>query len=99
MIDVSLVEDEIRAIETEEETTIDACERLACLYVVRDHLKAKEPGEQSEFLAASVGIPLQDLMRVLDGHMNALRIVYPAEYADLMKRINALHEPSQSAKI
>lgn len=52
MIDIAVVEDEIAALEAETETTYDICERLACLYTVRDHLKAKQHDESksSEFL-------------------------------------------------
>lgn len=59
MIDIAVVEDEIAALEAETETTYDICERLACLYTVRDHLKAKQHDESkpSEFLTAAVGIP------------------------------------------
>lgn len=42
MIDIAVVEDEIAALEAETETTYDICERLACLYTVRDHLKARQ---------------------------------------------------------
>lgn len=44
MIDIAVVEDEIAALEAETETTYDICERLACLYTVRDHLKVKQHG-------------------------------------------------------
>lgn len=46
-------------LEAETETTYGICERLACLYTVRDHLKAKQHDEpkSSEFLTAAVGVP------------------------------------------
>lgn len=94
MLDLSVIEDEITAIETESETTYDACERLACLYTVRDHLKAKDnngDAVSSEFLTASIGIPISDLMRVIDEHMEAIKIVYPSEYAAIVARIKSLH--------
>lgn len=94
MLDLSVIEDEITAIETESETTYDACERLACLYTVRDHLKAKDNDSDevsSEFLTASIGIPIPDLMRVINEHMEAIKIVYPSEYDAIVARIKSLH--------
>lgn len=94
MLDLSVIEDEISAIEAEGETTYDTCERLACLYTVRDHLKAKDDGDSnasSEFLTAAVGIPVPDLMKVIDEHMEAMKIVYPSEYAAIVSKIKALH--------
>lgn len=94
MIDISVIEDEIAAIEAEDETTYETCERLACLYTVRDHLKAKsDVGKSgaSEFLTLAVGVPVQDLMKVIDEHMEAIKIVYPSEYAAIVARIKSLH--------
>ena len=97
MIDVSVIEDEISALE-EEETTYETCERLACLYTVRDHLLVKQPSTEtpSEFLTVAVGVPTPDLMRVMNEHMEALRVVYPTEYEAVVGRIKSLHDPHQS---
>lgn len=94
MIDLRVIEDEIESIEQEEDTTYEACERLSQLYIVRDFLakkKARDEGPTSDFLLACVGVPTQDLMRVLNEHMEAIRIVYPAEYEAVVSKIKALH--------
>lgn len=93
MIDLGMVRDEIEALEGEE-TSYEVCERLACLYTVRDELERKgikeaQP-EPSEFLAAAVGASLPDLMRVMDEHMQAIRVLYPAEYEELVEKIKGL---------
>lgn len=82
------------ALEAETETTYDTCERLACLYTVRDHLKAKQHDESksSEFLTAAVGIPTPELMAVIDQHMEAIKVVYPSEYNAIVAKIRSLHE-------
>lgn len=50
MIDIAVVEDEIAALEAENETTYDICERLACLYAVRDqHMEAIKVVYPSEY--------------------------------------------------
>ena len=97
MLDLDIIDDEIGALESSVETTYDVCERLACLYTVRDHLRSpSSPQPSSDFLAASVGAPVPDLMRVLNEHMEALRTVYPAEYDAVMSRIKSLHDPHQA---
>lgn len=96
MIDLSIIEDEIAAIEEDEGTTYDTCQKLACLYIVRDHLVAKTSKQRktdtSEFMKVAVGIPITDLMEVMDEHMEAIRIVYPAEYEAIVNKIRALHD-------
>lgn len=94
MIDIAVIEDEIAALEAETETTYDTCERLACLYTVRDHLKAKQHdgSKSSEFLTAAVGIPTPEPMAVIDQHMEAIKVVYPSEYNAIVAKIRSLHE-------
>lgn len=94
MIDISVVEDEIAALEAETETTYDVCERSACLYTVRDHLKAKQHDESrsSEFLTAAVGVPMPEPMAVIDQHMGAIKVVYPSEYDAIVAKVKSLHE-------
>lgn len=95
MIDSSIIDDEIEALEAEE-TTYDTCEKLACLYTVRRELKERKAEEKalqsSDFLAASVGAPMADLMKVLDEHMEAIRALYPQEYEAVVSKIKSLHE-------
>ena len=94
MIDISIVENEIAALEAETETTYDVCERLACLYTVRDHLKAKQHDEpkSSEFLTAAVDVPMPELMAVINQHMEAIKVVYPSEYDAIVAKVKSLHE-------
>lgn len=95
MIDIAVVEDEIAAVEAETETTYDICERLACLYTVRDHLKAKQHDESksSEFLTAAVGVPTPELMAVIDQHMEAIKAEFKqSEYNAIVAKIRSLHE-------
>lgn len=95
MIDVSIINDEIEALEAGQ-TDYDTCERLACLYTVRNEMKQREAEKKalasSDFLAASVGAPITDLMKVLDEHMEAIRVLYPKEYDTVVSKIKSLHE-------
>ena len=49
---------------------------------------ATEP--QSDFVAAASSVPFGGLMRVLDEHMKAIKLVYPKEYELVMRKITAL---------
>ena len=94
MIDMAVVEDGIAALEAETETTYDICERPACLYTVRGHLKAKRHDESksSEFPTAAVGVPTPESMAVIDRHMEAIEVVYPSECNAIVAKIRSLHE-------
>lgn len=78
------------------QTTFVNCEKLAQLYVVRDHLtadKAQEPTPRmsgSEFMTISSGVDTSALLRILDEHMESIRLIYPKEYASIIKKISAL---------
>lgn len=95
MVDADIVDDEIEALEAEA-TTYETCERLACLYTVRNELRRRETEkralESSDFLAAAVGAPISDMMKVLDEHMEAIRALYPQEYEAVVSKIRSLHE-------
>lgn len=103
-MDLGMIEREIRELEGSE-TCYKACERLAWLYICRDHLKhvpiaervpetATAPVEGSEFvMAASVADP-EGLMRVLDEHMEALKVVQEKEYESVMRKIRELGDDS-----
>lgn len=95
MIDLAEVEDTIAKLETVG-TSLYAVERLAWLYVVRDHLRSegtmadREPLSGSEFVEAATAAPYREMMAVLDEHMEALKLVQPREYEAVMSRLRAL---------
>ena len=39
MIDINEINEEIKRLESKDHTTYDICEKLAALYMVRDHFK------------------------------------------------------------
>lgn len=97
MISLEEIEREIKELEARGDTTYSLCERLAWLYVVRDHLRPPRAEVRpsghiggTEFLDAASGAPYERLMEVLDQHMQALRVVQPKEYELVMGRIQAL---------
>jgi hypothetical protein len=96
MVSLDTIEKEIAELEARGETTYAQCERLAWLYICRDHLlPTKEDARTrelhgSEFLEACSDKPYPALMKVLDEHIDAIRVIYPKEYEGLMARIKGL---------
>lgn len=93
MVDLSIVENEIKCLE-QEDTDYETCEKLAILYIVRDHLRLQQaPEEQpvkSEFLDCVEGVDRDQLMRIMDTHMQAIKIVFPKEYESVIGKIRLL---------
>ena len=97
MLSLETVEQEILELE-KRDTTYAVCERLAWLYVVRDHMTGEPAREASvtsamsgsEFLEAASGVDHESLMRVLDEHMDCARTVCPKEYEAVMSKIRSL---------
>lgn len=42
---------------------------------------------KSDFLAACDGLDVQDVLDVLDEHMEAIRVLYPKEFAAVVRRL------------
>ncbi len=98
MISLEVIEREINEIEARRETTYATCERLAWLYICRDHLIPRDgDGRErtrslggTEFLEACSDVPYLAMMGVLDEHMSALAVVQPREYESVMAKLRAL---------
>ena len=100
MIDLETIEREIDELE-HREASYKLCQRLSWLYSVRDHLYAKiYPPEGkaalksslsgSDFLDAANGKPYEDVMRLVDEHLETLRLVYPKTFSALVEKIREL---------
>lgn len=97
MIDLETIEREVHDLEARGDTTYSLCERLAWLYIVRDHLRpvneetrATQQLVGSEFLEACSNVPYPMLMKILDEHMSAIKVVYSKEYDTVMSKIRQL---------
>lgn len=100
MIDLETIEREISELEARQ-PSYKACERLSWLYIVRDHLYAKiYPPEGkadlktalsgSEFLDAANGKPYEDVMQVVNEHMETIKLLYPSTYDSVVQRVRDL---------
>ena len=82
------------------DTTYATCERLAWLYIVYDHLTQRIVQEKaraaemegSPFIAACSGAEISEILRVMDEHMEAVRVIYPKEYEAVIRKISVTKE-------
>lgn len=80
------------------DTTYATCEKLAWLYVVKDHLqpiqkmdpRSVEKSGGSEFLSACEGKPVEKVLQVIDEHMECIKALYPREYNAIIEKIRSL---------
>lgn len=99
MIDLDKIDSEIHDLEARGDTTYSLCERLAWLYIVRDHIMPPQGKEEtitrfvngSEFLNVCSGVNYNDLMMILNNHMEKIAAVFPNEYDAVIEKIRALH--------
>lgn len=92
MVDLETIEGEIRALERMS-ASYQVCERLAWLYIVRDHIRRSDGAVaygESDFLKACAAADYRDVLGVLDEHMDALMVLQPKEYESLMERLRSL---------
>lgn len=100
MVDMNEVNAEIRRLE-EYDLTYKIAEKLAVLYAIRDAqpVEMVEPmmlseniEEPTEFTKACVDVPMECLMKILDEHFTAVKIIFPKEYDLVIKRISKAKE-------
>lgn len=100
MVDLETIEREISELEARQ-PSYKLCERLSWLYIVRDHLYEKiypkECGERqktalsgSEFLDAANGKPYEDVLKVVDEHLETIKMLYPKTFSSILDKIREL---------
>lgn len=97
MLNIDEIEKTILDLE-KHDTTYSTCERLAWLYIVRDHLTGQEQKQpvplsvsgDSEFLRAVNGKESVSAWAVMDDLMDTLQVVNPRVYQSVMRKIMEL---------
>lgn len=101
MVSLQEIEEEIRTLENGR-ITYSALEKLSVLYNIKNEITGqKEPEKEierysyaaapgSEFMEAVKNVPIEPLMKILDEHMSAVKIVYPKEYAAVIRMIKEI---------
>lgn len=97
-MNIDEIDREIKALE-KGQTTFAACEKLAQLYIVRDHLISADDVQKcelsprmdgSEFLSVASGVNVSSLLLILDEHMDVIKLLHPKEYDTLIQKIREL---------
>lgn len=93
MIDKNEIEVEINRLENSELTYANL-DKLANLYIVRNNLKgtlaASYSYGKSEFLQVCSNAPIEDMLNILDEHMECIKALYPKEYYAILGKIKDL---------
>ncbi len=97
MISLESVEKSILELESSD-TSFSVCERLAWLYIVRDHLRQYNgiPDQKlnlnanSEFLQAINGRNQEAVFSVMDDLMDAVQTLHPKMYDAVLEKIKDL---------
>lgn len=98
MISKETLDKEILELETKHDTTYATCERLAWLYIVRDHLTGQQAAQptplavdpSSEFLQAADGKDSVAVFAIMDDLMDTIRVTAPRAYDSVLRRIREL---------
>lgn len=103
MIDLKEIDEEIERLE-HSETTYGNCEKLSVLYTVRNELSVlnqpynskimeysfmPEP-PKSEFYEACKNAPFDEVLKVIDEHMESIKVVYPKEYKKILDKLSSI---------
>lgn len=97
MISLDKVEESILELERGD-TCFSVCEKLASLYTVRDHLRGYQAAApaaidldgSSDFLRAVNGKNPEAVLPIIDGLMDAVRVLHPGMYDSVMDKISEL---------
>lgn len=97
MINPEEIDREILMLE-KKDTTYANCERLAWLYIVRDHITGQQAAQpapldisgESEFLQAVNGRDSVAVWAIMDDLMDTVRVTAPRAYDNVMRRIRAI---------
>ena len=96
MISIDELNKTILDLETNRDTTYATCERLAWLYIVRDHLTQKMNKEpltlagESEFLAAVNGKCGDAVWKIMDELAETVKMLHPRVYESVIRKLNDL---------
>lgn len=95
MISYEEIEKEILTLE-KKDTSYAVIERLAWLYIVKEHMEESSPEKRiertkgSDFLIACDGKPIDTVLKIIDEYMQSVKEIYPKEYQYVVKLINDL---------
>nr|DAQ29856.1 MAG TPA: hypothetical protein [Caudoviricetes sp.] len=95
MLSLDTINSDILELETQHDTTWSTCQRLAWLYVVRDHITGQaqkqpvplEVSGDSDFLRAVDGRDSVKAWAIIDELMETIKILQPRVYDSVLRRL------------
>lgn len=95
MLSLDTINSDILELETQHDTTWSTCQRLAWLYVVRDHITGQtqkqpvplEVSGDSDFLRAVDGRDSVKAWAIMDELMETIKILQPRVYDSVLRRL------------
>ena len=97
MLSLDTINSDILELETQHDTTWSTCQRLAWLYVVRDHITGQaqkqpvplEVSGDSDFLRAVSNVDPTRAWEVMDELMDSLKVVNERVYNSVMRKLES----------
>lgn len=89
MLDMNEINEEIVRLENVEDMTMGTCEKLSVLYTVRNNQPSMARSSKCEIVSALQENKSDDIMKILEEHFEAVRVLYPKEYDLVLQRIRA----------
>ena len=87
-MNIEVIEKSIKDLE-QAEATYASCERLASLYIVRDHMRqittTKMKG--SDFIDAAVAAGFEKTVEIMNEHMEVIKLLHPKEYEAILQKM------------
>jgi hypothetical protein len=95
MLSLDTINSDILELETQHDTTWSTCQRLAWLYVARDHITGQaqkqpvplEVSGDSDFLRAVDGRDSVKAWAIMDELMETIKILQPRVYDSVLRRL------------
>lgn len=92
-MDIQEVKSEIERLE-QADTNYSNCSKLAVLYSINDHHKSQPVSKaekysfgSSEFLTVASRASIEDVLEVIDEHLEAIMLLHPKEYKAVINKI------------
>lgn len=101
MINIEEIEKEISELESKE-TTYANVEKLAWLYIVKEHYTKSEREieiqetqlfpkvNKTEFLNIASKAPTEEVLNIMDNHLSSIKVLYPREYDNIIRKIQKI---------
>ena len=87
-MNIEVIEKSIKELE-QAEATYASCERLASLYIVRDHMQQMTTKKMtgSDFIEEAVAAGFEKTVEIMNEHMEVIKLLHPKEYEAILQKM------------